>query len=62
MNGTEKSSMQDIEVSVLIKLLAVVILCDKCGIITKETDFSPFLFITCPSIYNKTVFSTKKRN
>jgi hypothetical protein len=54
--------MQDIEGSVLIKFFAVVNWCNICGVITKENDFSTFLFITCSSVYNQTVFSTKKRN
>jgi hypothetical protein len=62
MNSTGKSSMPDIEVSVWKKLLEVVIWFDKCGVITNETDFSTFLFVTCSSFYNKTVFGTKKRN
>jgi hypothetical protein len=45
MKSTGKSSMQDIEGFVLIKLLAVVIWRDKCGVITSENDFSTFVFI-----------------
>ena len=48
MNSTGESSMQDIEASVLIKLLAVVIWCDKCGVKTNGTDFSIFVLLRAP--------------
>ena len=54
--------MQDVEVSVLIELLAVVTWHDKCGVIKNETDFSTLVFITCSIVCNKTVLRNKKRN
>jgi hypothetical protein len=40
--------VQDIEVSVLIKLFAVLTVCDTCGTINNGTDFSTFGLLFAP--------------
>jgi hypothetical protein len=48
MNRTGKHCTLDAEVSVLIKLRAVVTWCGTCGVINEGTDFSTFGLLLAP--------------